>query len=322
MKEPTRLIQQCVLRSRAPRRASTAQCHTKWTSDVSAAHAMCIECFRLFVVGQLDIDFVHVDPSNPLATDALLPAPASQPSKKKHKSKPNSTMAATVTDDELHYALCSNKYCAPARHKLLESVSEDEPLSQRAVLSPPSDCWQVSGFLHTGMFMPAGGELEMSRMEQQRYPYLSVGVSRIPDSGRGVFVKGRTLHEGEVVCTVLGQIRAMRQRSDDAYHPLAFDFGLEYESKKLHNREYGLRLFCQTFAAIINSTYTTTLKPNCEFVPHPHFYLHEDYYVREVGVYPSGAFCVIVREGCTIEDGQELLLDYKWGKVLHTDNVA
>ena len=299
VKVPARLIEQTTLH-RAWRRPPAPP---KWALDIGNAHAMCVECFRVFVVEQCEVDFTSLSPTDPLTTGKLLPALTSN--------------WKNSQGNDVHFALCRNDYCAPARQKLLQSVSSG--LSP-TVLSPDSECDQVSGWLHTGMHVPDGSEAAMWAIEQKRYPHLVVNVSRIPNSGRGVFVAaGHTLHENEVVCSMLGQIRAMPQDSPEAHHPLAFDFGLDCVSNNL-DHVYGLRLFCHTFAATINSTHNTNLTPNCVFAPHPHFLQYTDQYVRQE-VYPSGAYCVMVRPGFTIEAGQELLVKYRWGQMLHTETL-
>ena len=310
VKRPQRFLQQTTIPQRWRRVAALPQ----WTAAVNTAHAICIECFRLYTADECDVTFEALEPADPRATNRLQPGLGS------HWNK--------AEGNDLHYALCRNGYCGPSRQKLLESVSKGLAHSCPTVVSPESDVDQVSGLLDTGMHMPVGGEREMWEIEQRRYPYLRVDVSGIPNSGRGVFVAtttggGRTLHEYDVVCTMLGQIRAMRPRSKDSNHPLSFDLPLDTEFTNPGDYVYGLRLFPHTFAAIINSTYNTEqpgVTANCIFTEHPHFKQQQDHYVGE-GVYPSGAFCVMVGKGETIEPGQELLLDYKWAEVLHTDNL-
>ena len=247
----------------------------------------------------------------------------------------------------LKHALCLNNYCRGARERLLQSVLDG---LRSPELSPKSSYVQHSGWIHTGMYWPEpdcegegareddgedggkGGkcsqrsERVMWACEQQRYPYLEVRNSLIPKSGRGVFAR-RRLVENEVVCTMLGQIRTMQCRARDAHHPLNFDIQFDdYHPEP--DREYGLRLFPHTFAAIINSTYTPppstpphTYKPNCIFVLHPHFQQYSKHYLT-AGEWPSGAYCVRVAKGHTIETGQEWLLNYKWRKTLHTKDLS
>jgi hypothetical protein len=166
----------------------------------------------------------------------------------------------------------------------------------------------------------------MWRIEQQRYPYLRADVSGVPYSGRGVFYQGtQPLPAHSIVCTVLGQIRAMTDNHRDADHPLSLDLpGIDtsYSNPRFGECVYGLRVFPHTFAAIINSSRITPasapdVQANCVFELHPHFAQHMDHYLHQ-GLYPSGALCVMVKEHCTLEPGQELFINYTWKAELHT----
>ena len=312
IKQPSRLIQSYLLPPTSRSRATVAS--LQWMAVVDTTHAMCVECFRLYVAEQCD-EFLLLEESHELIKDKLEPGQVTP-------QRPRREQAAEKAGkgNDMHYALCRNDYCALARGKLWESVRKG---LRPAVLSPESESDQVSGWLHTGMHVPNGGEREMFMVEQKRYPYLRVHESGVPDSGRGVFYCGeRPLQANEVVCTLLGQIRAMLAYHCDADHPLSFDLSGLYNDSCNPNHEYGLRIFQHTFGAIINSAFHTAgVTANCKFALHPHFAHQQDYYVGQA-VYPSGTYCVIVLDDCTIEPGQELFIDYDWQKTrLHTRNL-
>jgi hypothetical protein len=272
-----------------------------WKEIVKAAQAICIECFRVFTADQYGEAFLPLASTNELVSGALLPAIASR---------------GLSADGDLEHAYCINGYCLPSRQHLLGSVSRG---LGKAELSPVSEVAQVSGVLHTGMHMPVGGESELWTIEQARHPHLRVGVSGIPNSGRGVFA-ARPLRPGEIVCTVIGQLRVMNEAAaEDLSHPLSLDLGfLDEEDPSRSNLRYRLRLFRQSLAGIINSSVSSQHSANCAFFEHPHFAEHVQYYL-ERRVYPSGAYCVKVLKDC-IAQGEELFINYKWTKHLHTES--
>jgi hypothetical protein len=265
-----------------------------WTELCRQHQCICIECFRLFVADRVGVDFVMAPPE--LRCGALLPAVAS---------------IELGEGDDLTWVLCRNDYCIPARQRLLHSNKRG---LQPGVLSPMSAVDQVSGLHHTGMHMPEGGEARMAVIEEHRYPHLRVDTSTIPRSGRGVFAC-RELQPGEIVCSVVGQIRMVDEKSTEPDHPLSLDIG----SFNGLDHVYGFRLFRQGVAGIINSSLNLTTRcrtPNCIFTEHPHFKEQEEHYLGR-SIWPSGAMCVMVKEKVVVR-GQELFIAYKWGAKLWT----
>jgi hypothetical protein len=271
-----------------------------WAHLCEQHQCICIECFRLFTTTGLDVDFIAA--RQEWTREKLLPGIAS---------------IELGVKGELTWVLCLNEYCIPARQRLWESIQRG--LVRPGVKSPISDVEQVSGLRHTGMHMPEGGESDMADIERRRYPHLSVDTSTIPKSGRGVFT-AITLQPGQVVCSVLGQIRGMDETSKDSEHALSLDVGSFNGVAESH--VYGLRLFRQGIAGLINSSRMGNGTPsnrrsNCIFTEHPHFREQEGHYL-ERAVWPSGAMCVMVNKSQAVLAGEELLIDYKWSQQLWT----
>lgn len=290
-----------------PKKSHTRETEPYWNDAVNKAFAECVECFRLYSQKEYMLSkHKLLGPAD--ATDARVlggckPAPPTSSRSKK----------------ELKYMLCNNEYCVAARARLATSlVAQLSP----TVCSPPA-YKQCCGWVHTGMCWLKGGEDAMWRIEQQRYPWLRADDSRIKGSGRGVFVAPEhTLQTNQIVCSMLGQIRATKEETStkdahDTKHPLYFDPGLAQPDG--FTQFFHLRLFPHTFAAIINSSLNKNGQPlsehppNCIFAQHPHFYQHEDYYLKHRRVWPCGAYCVRVAPGCTIRAGEELYIRYAWG---------
>jgi hypothetical protein len=150
IKQPSRLIQSYLLPPKSRSLATPGSLH--WMAAVDTAHAMCVECFRLFVAEQCN-EFLLLEASQDLSKGKLEPGQVvpQRPHRRKAAEKAGES-------NHVHYALCRNDYCALARGRLRESVRAG---LRPASLSPESESDQVSGWLHTGMHVPRGGEREM-----------------------------------------------------------------------------------------------------------------------------------------------------------------
>ena len=115
----------------------------------------------------------------------------------------------------------------------VKTVSKSYPQhSEACALYPPST---ANRRLVLPLHHPSSS---MAELEARRYPHLRVDVSTIPHSGRGVLAT-RRLQPGEVVCSVMAQLRMLDEDSKDADHPLSVDTGCFAHRQHL----YGLLLF-------------------------------------------------------------------------------